>query len=212
MFVLPSVPALPAVRQALQGTGVAVGAQDLHWEDRGAFTGAISGADLAAISCAYVEVGHAERRSVFGEGEEVVRRKARAAVRNGLVPVLCVGEGEHLPPDAAIAVCRAQLADALREVPDDARTEIVVAYEPVWAIGQAEPAPPEHVSAVCAALRESVRVDPRLVSGSVIYGGSAQTGTLTRLGHSVDGLFLGRFAHDPVSLARMMDEAHALLA
>ena len=92
LFVLPSLPALPAAVAALAGTGVAVGAQDLFWADRGPYTGGVSGLDLRAIGCTYVEVGHAERRRVFGEDDAVIRLKLAAAFRSGLTPVLCVGE------------------------------------------------------------------------------------------------------------------------
>ena len=211
LFVLPSLPALPAVAAALHGTAVGVGAQDLHTEDRGAFTGAVSGADLAAVGCRYVEVGHAERRALFGEDDAVVQAKVAAAVRNGLIPVLCIGEEHRLVTTDAVRRCSAQLRDALAALPSESRTALVVAYEPMWAIGAASAAPSEHVAEVCAALRDVIREDPRIVQGSVVYGGSAQTGTLASLGTRVDGLFLGRFAHDTRSLARILDEARALL-
>lgn len=211
LFVLPSLPSLAVVSDALGAAPVALGAQDLHWHDRGAYTGGISGRDLADVGCRYVEIGHAERSLVFGEGPDIVRHKCAAAVRNGLVPVLCVGEADQMPTDDAIDVVLAQCADALSELDDAARTELVVAYEPMWAIGQPNPAPAQHVVAVCAALRRAVRADRRITDGSVIYGGSAQPGTLSLLGDGVDGLFLGRFAHDPAQFARIIDEARELL-
>jgi len=217
MFALPSLPALPAVREALTGSDVAWGAQDLHWEDRGAFTGAISGADLAAVGCSVVEVGHAERRHVFGESDEVVRRKLEAAFRNGLTPVFCVGEQQEMSADAAAAECIAQLDAALDAALESAdgtdlhpARDLIVAYEPEWAIGRSQPASVEHVIAVAGALRARLDAESSLRSTRVIYGGSAQRGTLTALGDSVDGLFLGRFAHDPEDLAHIIDEAAAL--
>lgn len=210
LVVLPSLPALEATRAALEGSGVEVGAQDLFWEDRGAYTGAISGADLRQAGCAYVEVGHAERRSVFGEDDAVVQRKLAAAVRNSLTPLLCVGDTS--PDEDGAAVCVAQLASALDGLaPGTVVDELLVAYEPVWAIGVAEPAPVEAVTAVTAALRDAVAGDDRVAAASVIYGGSAQPGLLTRLGRGVDGLFLGRFAHDPAQLEEVVAEAAALL-
>ena len=97
LFVMPSFPALAGVRAATAGTSVEVGAQNLHWEDRGPYTGEVSGADLREIGCTLVEVGHAERRCLFGEDDDTVRRKLAAAVRNGLTPVLCVGESDPVP-------------------------------------------------------------------------------------------------------------------
>jgi triosephosphate isomerase len=211
LFALPSLPALPAVRDALAGSGVAVGAQDLHWEDRGAFTGAVSGADLVAAGCTYVEVGHAERRRIFGDDDAAVAAKLAAALRNGLVPVLCVGEPVRVDPAAAADECRRQLDAALARLDDRAPgADLVVAYEPEWAIGRAEPAAPEHVRAVAFALRAALDDDPRVASASIIYGGSAGRGLLRELGDAVDGLFLGRRAHDPADLAAIVEEAIAI--
>ncbi|MDQ1130053.1 triose-phosphate isomerase family protein [Microbacterium sp. SORGH_AS_0888] len=210
LFVMPSLPALPAVRDALAATDVRVGAQDIHWEDRGPFTGAVSGADLREVGCELVEVGHAERRLVFGEGEEITRRKFAAAVRNGLTPVLCIGEAAPGSPAAAADECARQLTDVLAGIGTLDCPRLVVAYEPVWAIGMPTPATAEHVADVVARLRSVLADDPRVHESSVIYGGSAQRGTLRDLGSAVDGLFLGRFAHDPAELARILDEAHAL--
>lgn len=210
IFALPSLPAIPSVREALTGVPVAFGAQDLHWDDRGAFTGGISGADLREWGCSLVEVAHAERRSVFGEDERVARAKLAAAVRNGLTPVLCIGEREQLPADAAAEQCVAQL-DFLLGGLDAPAGDLIVGYEPVWAIGKPTPASADHVRAVVAALRARLALQPEFDSTAIIYGGSAQPGTLTELGDAVDGVFLGRFAHDPASLAHIIDEAGRLV-
>lgn len=209
LFALPSLPALSLVRQEFAGTDVRIGAQDLHWADRGAYTGAVSGQDLGAIGCTLVEVGHAERRELFGETDEVVADKVAAAFRNGLVPVLCVGEGVLMSPEDAASACVVQIESAL-SVAKIVDGEIIVAYEPVWAIGQAQPASAEHVRTVVTTLTSRLRQDRRLATPRVIYGGSAQPGTLTALGDAVDGLFLGRFAHDPAAFGRIVDEAAAL--
>lgn len=192
VFVIPSFVSIPAALQAFADTTVAVGAQDLFWEDAGAFTGEVSGAELAELGVRYAEVGHAERRRLFGETEEVVALKTAAALRNGLTPVLCIGETGRVSAEDAVASCLAQLEHA-------PAGEVLVAYEPVWAIGAPEPAPADHIRAVCSALKA--------VGHRVIYGGSAGPGLLTTLGDDVDGLFLGRFAHDPAALARVIEEA-----
>lgn len=210
LFALPSLPALHAVRTALEGTPVEVGAQDLHWEDRGAYTGAVSGTDLRDAGCTFVEVGHAERRSLFGDTDEIVAGKLAAAMRNSLTPVLCVGEESEGTVEDAVAIGTSQLASALNGLDGGARGDLVVAYEPVWAIGRPRPAAGAHVSRVVAALREALDQDPRVATSWVIYGGSAQSGSLTELGDGVDGLFMGRFAHDPLDLARIVEEAALL--
>lgn len=210
LLVVPSLPVLSQVVDLLRPTGAMVGAQDLFWEDRGAFTGAVSGADLVQIGCRYAEVGHAERRSLFAETDAMVRDKTGAAVRNGLTPLLCIGEPTAGGSDQAIAFCQAQLASALDQfTPTDGVIPLAVAYEPVWAIGQPQAAASEHVAAVCRGIKNWLAQRPVLAGAPVIYGGSAAPGTLTELGDAVDGLFLGRFAHDPEALARIFDETLA---
>lgn len=212
LFVLPSLPALDSVKRELAGTLVEVGAQDLHWVDRGAYTGAVSGTDLREIGCQLVEVGHAERRQVFGEDDDMVRGKLAAAIRNGLTPVLCIGEPQRTDAAEAALLCVAQLESALAGVAHPAAaSELVLAYEPAWAIGQSTPAPADHIAVVTAALRERIAQETWLSASWVIYGGGAQRGLLRSLGQSVDGLFLGRFAHDPAELGYIIDEAAALV-
>jgi triosephosphate isomerase len=210
-FVIPTFPSIPAVVELARPAGMTVGAQDLHWEDAGAFTGEVSGAELAELGVTMAEVGHAERRALFGETDEIVAGKTLAALRNGLAPVLCIGERDRGAPEGAAASCIRQLESALgpaRAAGTGGR--VVVAYEPVWAIGAAEPAGPEHVTAVCRALRDHVRGDPLFPGVQVIYGGSAGPGLLPRIATDVDGMFLGRFAHDPSAVRRILDEVKEL--
>jgi triosephosphate isomerase (TIM) len=203
-FVIPTYLQIARAIEAFQGTPTIIGAQDAAAEDSGAFTGEVSPAELAEIGVRVVEIGHAERRRLFGDTDAVVRAKTHAALRNGLRPVLCIGEQQRDEPSGAAARTVAQLTDALEGAPAG---PLIVAYEPVWAIGAAEPAPVEHIRTVSLALRDAVAGRP---ASSVIYGGSAGPGLLTELGDAVDGLFLGRFAHDPVSLEAVLDEAAVL--
>ncbi|TPX04588.1 triosephosphate isomerase, partial [Schumannella luteola] len=129
--------------------------------------------------------------------------------RNGLTPVLCVGETERMPVGDALAVAAAQVSSAVAGAPAG---RIVVAYEPVWAIGAPEPAPADHIRALTSGLRSAVAELPGRDGSAVIYGGSAGPGLLTELGDDVDGLFLGRFAHDPAALREVLAEASALAA
>ncbi|NUJ88157.1 triosephosphate isomerase [Plantibacter sp. MCCC 1A11337] len=204
LFVIPGYLAVAPSVAALAGTGVLVGAQDLASADRGAFTGEVGGPELAEVGVTVVEVGHAERRSLFGETDEVVAEKTTAALRNGLSPVLCIGEVERTTPEAAATECVRQLDSALA---DAVAGPVIVAYEPVWAIGAAEPASAEYVRAVGAILKRSIAERADRVGSSVIYGGSAGPGLLTALGDDVDGVFLGRFAHDVAALEAVLDEA-----
>jgi triosephosphate isomerase (TIM) len=203
LVVLPSHPYLLEARNIFGATPVHIGGQDLFWEDSGAYTGEVSGAQLAELGCDYAEIGHAERRRIFGEDDAIIALKTTAAVRNGLTPLLCVGESKRSSVEEAIADCVAQLDSALSTVAADNAGPVVVAYEPQWAIGATKPASPQHITAVCAALR--THLTP-FTGSQVIYGGSAQPGLLTQLKSGVDGLFLGRFAHDPSAVATILDE------
>ena len=210
MFVIPGYLSVPAAREIL-GEHVAVGAQDLSTEDIGAFTGEVSGATIAELGCSLVEVGHAERRRLFGETDDIVRAKTAAALRNRLTPVLCVGEATQGTPEDAIGECLRQWDDATSTARRAGVSgSIIVAYEPMWAIGATKPASPDYIREVCDTLRNHLSTQTDALASAVIYGGSAGPGLLTEIGDTVDGLFLGRFAHDPAALARILDEVHAL--
>ncbi len=203
--VLPSFPLLEYTAAALAHTLVRWGAQDVAASADGAQTGEVTGELLAELGCRYVEVGHAERRRLFGEERQTLADKTCRVVEAGLVPIYCTGEQARGGTDESIRACVADLDVALTAAMDAAEDpHLVIAYEPVWAIGAEQPAPPEHVAAVCAALRDAARA--RVPATRVIYGGSAGPGTWTALDGSTDGLFLGRFAHDPTALATVLDE------
>lgn len=207
LFITPTyLQVLPAV-EAFDGTPVRIGGQDVSAEEPGAFTGEVSAAELAEVGASIAEIGHAERRRLYGETDEVVAAKTRASLRAGLTPLLCIGETEHLAPEAAAAVAVAQLRSALEGAEAGA---VIVAYEPVWAIGAPEPAGHDHIRVVARALRDAVDADPARGGSAVIYGGAAGPGLLAALGDAVDGVFLGRFAHEPDALVTVLDEAAAL--
>ncbi|PPK94628.1 triosephosphate isomerase [Kineococcus xinjiangensis] len=209
-FVIPDFVSLATGAELLAGSGVALGAQDAFWEDAGAYTGEVSPAVLREVGCTFVELGHAERRRLFGEDDEVTARKAAAAARNGLVPLVCIGETTREGSGAqaverAVAECRPQVESVLAAVPDD--SEVVLAYEPVWAIGQPEPASADHVVAVTRRLREIA--GDRAGTTRILYGGSAGPGLFASLAEGVDGLFLGRFAHDVAAFRSVITELGA---
>ena len=225
VFIIPDHVSLAATTALLKDTPILPGAQDTHHEDRGPFTGEVSPAVLAEVGCRIVELGHAERRRLFGETDADAARKAAAATRNGMVPLVCIGERTR-PSDsatggnvaaavaAAIEECKPQVEAVLAALPDAAN--VILAYEPVWAIGAASPAEPAHVVGVARGIRALECVCRREGDGSgrggsvrIVYGGSAGPGLFAKLvagGEGVDGLFLGRFAHDPAQFIKTIRE------
>jgi len=211
LVVIPSFPQLQAAVAVFDGTRVEVGAQNVSWEDAGAFTGEVSARQLAQVGCTHVEIGHAERRRLFHENDEMLRAKVAAAVRNSLTPILCVGEHEPDGVEAAARLCVDQLDEMTRTVTSSlGGFRAVVAYEPEWAIGAEQPASLEHIRGVCSQIKRWLDEHPQLGGSRVIYGGSAGPGLVTSLGESVDGVFLGRFAHQPEAVGGVLDEALAL--
>jgi triosephosphate isomerase len=173
----------------------ALGAQDVSSKDSGAYTGEVSGAFLKKLDCAYVIIGHSERREYHHEGDDVVAAKVQAALRHGLVPVICVGEtAADLEEFGASAVPVGQLQKALEGVPADA--DIVVAYEPVWAIGSGQAATPDQAQDVCAKLRDVVAEKLGADAAErtrVLYGGSVKSGNIASFMREpdVDGALVG---------------------
>ncbi|MEJ1155343.1 triose-phosphate isomerase [Microbacterium marmarense] len=173
----------------------ALGAQDISSHDSGAYTGEISGAFLSKLSCGYVIIGHSERREYHAESDEVVAAKVQAALRHGVVPVICVGEtAEDLEKFGASAVPAGQLEVALSGVAADA--EIVVAYEPVWAIGSGQAATPQQAQDVCAKLREVIASKMGADAAAktrVLYGGSVKSANIASFMREpdVDGALVG---------------------
>ncbi|KAJ9669793.1 hypothetical protein H2201_000179 [Coniosporium apollinis] len=207
LFVIPDFLTILESQKILQGTSVMLGAQDAFWEDSGAYTGEISPLHLHQAGVRIVEIGHAERRRIFGETDEQVAKKAAAAARNGLIPLVCVGERTHGPIASAavgmaIEECRPQVMAVLKAIPDEA--EVILAYEPVWAIGAKEPADADHVVNVTREIRRMAT--SRKGATRILYGGSAGPGTFSKLADGVDGLFLGRFAHDIGNLKQVISE------
>ena len=201
-FVIPDFLSVLTAVDLLRGTPIAVGAQDASWEDFGALTGEVSPAALREAGARIVEIGHAERRRMFAEDDIVTARKAAAAARNGLVPLVCIGENVRVDVEDAARQTIQQALAALEDVPSEA--EVAIGYEPNWAIGQSEPAPPEHVVGVASRLRDALSHRRGLTR--VLYGGSAGPGLFTQVADGVDGLFLGRFAHDVANFRAVITE------
>jgi triosephosphate isomerase len=184
---------------------VRFGGQDLSQHESGAYTGEISGAFLSSLDCSYVLVGHSERRTMHGETDEQLARKVAAALKHGLVPVLCVGETaddleEHGPSAVPVAQLKAGLAGI------SGSPEIVVAYEPVWAIGSGKAATPEQAEQVAARLRETlaeVLGDDVAAATRILYGGSVKSANIASLMRepNIDGALVGGASLDVAEFA-----------
>ncbi|MBC7372464.1 MAG: triose-phosphate isomerase [Frankiales bacterium] len=211
VVVLPPFVDLRSVQTLVDGDRLRIryGAQDLSVHDNGAYTGEVSGLMLAKLSCTYVVVGHSERRQHHAETDVVVAAKMQAALRHGLTPILCVGEGlEVRQAGGQVAHCVAQLVAALSGVPAEQARGIVVAYEPVWAIGTGAVATPQDAQEVCAALRNQLAelYPGELADGvRVLYGGSVKATNVAALmaEPDVDGALVGGASLDAVEFAAL---------
>lgn len=172
-----------------------LGAQDISQHDSGAYTGEISGTFLSKLKCGYVIIGHSERREYHNETDELVAAKTKAALKNGIVPVICVGEtAEDLEKHGASAVPVGQLRVALAGL--DKKADIVIAYEPVWAIGSGQAATPTQAQDVCKALRAVIADelgDEAAARTRVLYGGSVKAANIASFMREpdVDGALVG---------------------
>ena len=196
IVLCPPFTALTDVSLLLGGTSIRLGGQNLHTEEKGAFTGEVSGAMLRSTGCTHVIVGHSERRRLFGETDEVVAAKTRAALAAGLIPIVCVGETlEERERNETAAVVERQLAAAVLALAPDAIPHLLVAYEPVWAIGTGRTATPAQAQEVHALLR--ARLGERFGESGrrvrILYGGSCTAENAGQLlGEAdVDGALVG---------------------
>ncbi|HUB08829.1 MAG TPA: triose-phosphate isomerase [Myxococcales bacterium] len=197
IVVCPPFTALPAAAQALAGSNVALGAQNLHWEAQGAFTGEVSAGMLKDAGCSWVVVGHSERRQIFDETDERVHAKSVAALGAGLTPIICVGETlQEREEDETLEVVGGQIEGALRGLTAEQFRGVVVAYEPVWAIGTGKVATPAQAQEVHAAIRAQVgklHGEEPAAKLRILYGGSVKPENIKELmaQPDLDGALVG---------------------
>ena len=210
--VLPPFVDLRSVQTLVNGDKLRLryGAQDLSVHDSGAFTGEVSGSMLAKLGCTYVIVGHSERRQHHGESDQVVAAKVQAALRHGLTPILCVGEGEGVRErNGQVEHVVAQVRAALEGVPAEQARGIVIAYEPVWAIGTGLVATPEDAQEVCREVRLTLAglYPGELADGvRVLYGGSVKAANVAALmtQPDIDGALVGGASLDAAEFAALV--------
>jgi len=214
IVLCPPFTALTEVSLLLGGTALRLGGQNLHAEAKGAFTGEVSGDMLRSAGCSHVIVGHSERRRLFGESDELVAKKARAALASGLVPIVCVGETlEERENHETARVVERQLEAAVLALPPDALAHVLVAYEPVWAIGTGRTATRDQAQEVHALLR--ARLGERFGEGGrrvrILYGGSVTAKNAADLlgEDDVDGALVGGASLEAAGFAAIAAAARA---
>lgn len=209
IVVIPPFTSLRSVQTLIEGDKLLIkhGAQNCHWEDKGAFTGEVSPPMLAKLRCSYVVVGHSERRQYFDETDEVVNRKAKAVFTHEMTPIVCVGETlEQREAGEAEAVVESQMRGSLAGLTKEQAAEVVVAYEPVWAIGTGKTATSQDANAMCGHVRRTVQAmygDEAAEAVRVQYGGSVKPGNVVELMKQpdIDGALVGGASLDAEDFA-----------
>ncbi len=211
IMLAPQYTALVPVCQALADTNIDVGAQNLFWETEGAYTGEVSPAMIADTGCRYAIIGHSERRQYFGETDETVNKKIRAARSSNLIPVMCIGETEdEREAKKTFSVLDKQIKNGLQGFDLDDLRDLVLAYEPVWAIGTGKTATSDQAQEVHAYVRSVIQsmYDESLASAlRILYGGSVKPNNIGELMNmdDIDGALVGGASLDADSFAQIVN-------
>jgi triosephosphate isomerase len=213
LVVIPPFTAISEVSRILQGSPVQIGAQNMHWEDQGAFTGEVAAPMLKDVGCTYVVIGHSERRQYFGETNETVNKKINAALTRGLVPIMCIGESlEERENNNTITKVQSQITEGLEGLDAEQIRQIIIAYEPIWAIGTGLTATPEQAQEVHGFIRSSLaeKHGNDVASCAIIlYGGSVKPENTYSLlkEKDINGALVGGASLKAESFAKIAKEA-----
>jgi triosephosphate isomerase (TIM) len=213
VVLFPPFPNLEAVHRVIDGSVLQLGAQDLFWEDAGAYTGEVSAPMLSAVGCVWALVGHSERRQLFGESSDIVNRKLQAALRHNLNVILAIGEtGDERKGGHTETICSQQLHASLADVKAEDFGRIVIAYEPVWAIGTGETASPEQARDAHAHVRRVLAQlygDGAAAATRIQYGGSVSASNAAELmaQPGIDGALVGGASLKPPDFAAIVEAA-----
>ncbi|MBC8318973.1 MAG: triose-phosphate isomerase [Desulfobulbaceae bacterium] len=211
VMVAPPFTAMKAVSGAVAGSGILVGAQNVCWEEKGAFTGEISPVMLQDAGCVMAILGHSERRHIFGENDTLINKRVAGALKFGLVPVLCIGEKlEEREAERTFQVLEEQLRKGLEGISLKSADELVVAYEPVWAIGTGKTATIDQAQEVHVFVRSLLRnlYEKNIATGlRILYGGSVNSKNVDDLmgQEDIDGALVGGAALDSTSFSRIIN-------
>ncbi len=205
VIIIPPFTSLPVVAEVLRGTRFKLGAQNMHWERSGAFTGEISGLFLKFYGCEYVLIGHSERRHIMDETDEMINKKLKTALEIGLISIFCLGETEKEREQGKTEeVILRQLKQGLQDIENDVH-KIIFAYEPVWAIGTGKTATPEQASEVHKFIRKQFNKPI-----TILYGGSVNAKNIDSLmaEKEIDGVLVGGASLKPEEFARIIKFQH----
>ncbi len=201
VIICPPFTSLPAVAEIIRNSRFKLGAQNMHWERSGAYTGEISGLFLKSLGCEYVIIGHSERRHIMGETDEMINSKLKAALEIGLISIFCIGETEKEREQGRTEeVILLQLREGLKDIESEIH-KIIFAYEPVWAIGTGKTATPQQASEVHKFIRAQCKKQI-----TILYGGSVNAGNIDSLmaEKEIDGVLVGGASLKPEEFARII--------
>ncbi|BBB91769.1 MAG TPA: triose-phosphate isomerase [Methylomusa anaerophila] len=210
IVVCPPFTALPAVQQAVTGTNIHLGAQNMHWEEKGAFTGEIAPGMLKDLACTYVIIGHSERRQYFAETDANINKKVKTALKAELIPIVCVGETlAEREAGTTEKVIATQVQGGLAGIPAAQAARLVIAYEPVWAIGTGRTASADDANAVCAFIRKIITGMFGSQAAAAIriqYGGSVKPDNIAELmaKPDIDGALVGGASLEAASFSKLV--------
>lgn len=213
IVICPPFTALSKVNDAIVDSSIMLGAQDVYWEEEGAFTGEISPGMLKDVGCRYVIVGHSERRIVFGETDEEVNNKLRIVLTYGMVPIMCIGERlEERENGMTFEIIEKQLTRGLKNISKEEIVRIVIAYEPVWAIGTGRTATPQQAQEAHKFIREFIEklFDKEIsLKMRILYGGSVKPENIANLTaqEDIDGALVGGASLDVNSFSEIVQNA-----
>lgn len=211
IVICPPYTALSYVADMLEDSDIALGAQDAHWEEEGAYTGEVSAGMIKDAGCLYLIIGHSERRQFFSESDEWVNKKIKAALKNSLIPIVCVGENlNQREKNLTFDIIKEQLTGAFKNIGSDEAEKIILAYEPVWAIGTGRVATPEQAQEVHKYIRDwlAKNYDPQVSRQIRIqYGGSVKPDNIAGLmrEEDIDGALVGGASLKADSFARLVN-------
>ncbi len=210
IMIAPTFTALAQVAAAIKSSPIALGAQNMHWESEGAYTGEIAPNMLLSVGCSHVIIGHSERRQYFGETDQHINRKIKAAIQSDLIPVFCIGETEaQRDAGETFSVLDKQVQNGLETLVSDELQALVVAYEPVWAIGTGKTATSEQAQEVHLHVRQwlAQNYSTELAQGlRILYGGSVKPSNVKELMAmpDIDGALVGGASLDPESFSQLV--------